>query len=122
MHAAGPRAVVLDGGAAVVTAAGRAVAADAVARAAGGNGAGVVATAAEALAAPPEDLGLAALALAHRGAAVDGARCGNDGTAVGVAKRRTVAAQWLLTRMPLGRHDQHSENGNGRRCPKTCCT
>jgi hypothetical protein len=24
--------------------------------------------------------------------------------------------------MPLGGHDQHSENGDGGCCPKTCCT
>jgi hypothetical protein len=56
VHAAGKRAAALDIGAALVSAAGRVVPADAVARATSGDGAGVVASAEEALAATPEDL------------------------------------------------------------------
>lgn len=123
VHAAGPRAPFKeDGGCAVVTAAGRAVAADTVDRAAG-NAAGVVTGAAEFLAAIAENLGLAVLASFHRGAAGTVALCSNDGTAVLIAQRWTVAAQWLVPRMPLGRHEQHSKNDHdGHRYPKACCT
>ena len=68
MHAAGERTVGLDGGDAVVTAAGRAAATDTVVRAAG-IAAVAITTAAEVLAASLEDLGLAAVAFGHRGAA-----------------------------------------------------
>jgi hypothetical protein len=91
MHAAGERAPVLEGGVAAVTAAGRAVAADAVARAAG-IAACAMTTAAELLAASLEDLGLAAVAFGHRGAAGTVAGCSNDGTAIGIAQRWAVAA------------------------------
>ena len=66
MHAAGERTVGLDGGDAVVTAAGRAAATDTVVRAAG-IAAIAITTATEVLAAWREDLGLAAVALSHRG-------------------------------------------------------
>lgn len=108
MYAAGKRATILDGGFAVVTAAGRAVATDTVGRAAG-NAAGIVTPAAEVLAATAENLGLAALALGHRGAAGTIAFRINNGTAVGTAQRCTVSTQWLVLRMmPLGRNDQYS--------------
>lgn len=84
MHAAGEGATILDGSLAVITAAGRAVATDTVTRAAG-NVAGVVTTAAKVLAAPAENLGLAALALGNRRAAGTVACCGNEGSAVGTA-------------------------------------
>jgi len=85
MHAAGERAAGLDGGDAVVTAAGRAVTTDTVVRAAG-VAAIAITTATEVLAALREDLGLAAVALGHRGAAVIAASCINYGTAVGIAQ------------------------------------
>ena len=66
MHAAGERAVGLDGGVAVLTAAGRAVTTDTVVRAAG-IAAIAITTAAEVLAASLEDLGLASVAFGHRG-------------------------------------------------------
>ena len=91
MHAAGERTVGLDGGDAVVTAAGRAAATDTVVRAAG-IAAVAITTAAEVLAASLEDLGLAAVAFGHRGAAGTVAVCCNYGTAVGIAQRWTVAA------------------------------
>ena len=91
MHAAGERAVGLDGGVAVLTAAGRAVTTDTVVRAAG-IAAIAITTAAEVLAESLENLGLAAVAFGHRGAAGTAAVCCNYGTAVGIAQRWTVAA------------------------------
>ena len=85
MHAAGERAVGLDGGVAVLTAAGRAVTTDTVVRAAGVAAIAITA-ATEVLAAWREDLGLAAVALSHRGAAVIAAAWFNYGTAVRIAQ------------------------------------
>ena len=91
MHAAGERTVGLDGGDAVVTAAGRAVTTDTVVRAVGITACAIT-TATDLLAASLEDLGLAAVAFGHRGAAGTAAVCCNYGTAVGIAQRWTVAA------------------------------
>ena len=85
MHAAGERAPLLEGGVAVVTAAGRAVTTDAVARAAG-IAACAITTATEILAASLEDLGLASVEFGHRGAAGAVAVCFNNGTTVGTAQ------------------------------------
>ena len=118
--AAGGYATILDGGVAVVTVAGWAVAIHTIVRAAG-IAACAITAAAEVLAAGLANLGLALLARELVVAFV-AAVCHNHGSAVGIAQRWTVAAQWLVPRMPQGRHDQHSEDGNDHRCPKTCCT
>ena len=85
MHAAGERAVGLDGGVAVLTAAGRAVTTDTVARAAG-IAACAITAAAEVLAAGLANLGLALLARELVVAFV-AAVCHNHGSAVGIAQR-----------------------------------
>ena len=85
MRVAGDYAVGLDGGVAVVTAAGCAVTTDTVIGAAG-IAACAITIAAEVLAAPLEDLGLAAVAFGHRGAAGAVAVCFNNGTTVGTAQ------------------------------------
>ncbi|CAD6225302.1 unnamed protein product [Miscanthus lutarioriparius] len=118
VDSAGEHAMTRDDPVAAVTTACHAVADAAVIAA--GNAAGAITVAA--VLAPTEDLGFADLALGWDAAGTAAVR-GNDGTAVGIALRCAVAAAyWRLLRMPLGRHDQQGENGNGGRHLKSGCT